>query len=492
MIVAAACGDDSGSSAGSDTSTGTTELATSSDTSSGVAPTTELGSEEGSTTAIGDATSSSDGTGTSSDGGSEDSSTGAPSFADPRGYTLIAPFQSRFTYLFDADGQEINAWESEVQVANSAYLLENGHLLRAGRDPTPAVELVSGAGGVIEEYDWDGNLVWQYEYTGPDIVAHHDIEVLPSGNVLVIAYEMFTADEAIQAGHDPSLVTGDGKWADHLVEIDRATGSIVWEWHVWDHLVQDFDPAVDNYGVVGDHPERIDINWPRPGDATRPDWTHINAVAYDAELDQIVLSPRSFSEIWIIDHSTTTQEAASHEGGDTGMGGDLLYRWGNPETWDAGDALDRQLFFQHDPHWLGAGAATPGNMIVFDNGDPTLRPWSRVIEIEPPVLPDGTYELDGGMFGPAAPVWSYESPDDFFAPFISGADRLSDGRTVVCDGPLGRIFEVTPRGDVPWEFTVPTSIFRAPRYEADHPAWNGLTEAQLAPKGPLVIELEPR
>lgn len=432
---------------------------------------------------------SSSGGSSSSEGG--DSTTGEPSHADPRGYTLVAPLESRYTYLVDADGMEINAWESATTPANSAYMLPQGHMMRVARDPNATVELISGAGGIVQEFDWQGNVVWQYEHVGPTIVGHHDIAPMPNGHVLIVAYEMHTADEAIAAGRDPAGLSPEGLWSDFIVEVDPATDQIVWEWHVWDHLVQDFDPLASNYDAVGDRPERIDVNWDRPGTSPRPDWTHVNAVAYDEGLDQIVVSPRTFSEIWIVDHSTTTAEAAGSTGGSAGRGGDLLYRWGNPATYEAGDpVLDRQLWYQHDPHWLPAGKPGAGNILVFDNGDPELRPWSRVLEITTPVQADGTYPLDGLAYEPLEPVLVYEDPATFFAPFISGADRLTDGRTVICDGPTGRIFEVSEAGDLEWELLLGTSVFRAERYEADHPAWDGLGEEDLAPKGPLVVAFD--
>ena len=67
-------------------------------------------------------------------------------------------------------------------------------------------------------------------------------------------------------------------------------------------------------------------------------------------LDQIVLSNHNLSEIWIIDHSTTTLEAASHSGGNSGKGGDLLYRWGNPQAYDQGTGADQLL--NHQQHVL--------------------------------------------------------------------------------------------------------------------------------------------
>ena len=118
---------------------------------------------------------------------------------------------------------------------------------------------------------------------------------------------------------------------DHVIEVEpngSSGGNIVWEWHVWAHLIQDYDPAKDNYGVVEDHPELIDINF--MAISAGKDLNHINAIDYNEEFDQILLTSAGQDEIWVIDHSTTTEESAGHTGGTSGKGGDLLYRWGNP------------------------------------------------------------------------------------------------------------------------------------------------------------------
>ena len=98
----------------------------------------------------------------------------------------------------------------------------------------------------------------------------------------------------------------------------------------------------------------------RKPQAAQPDWLHINSVAYNPDLDQIMLSVFEFSEIWIIDHGTTTAEAAGHEGGKYGKGGDLLYRWGNPRAYRAGTVKDQKLFGQHNAHWIPRGFPARG------------------------------------------------------------------------------------------------------------------------------------
>ena len=190
-----------------------------------------------------------------------------------------------------------------------------------------------------------------------------------------------------------------------------------------------------------------------------PDWTHVNAVDYNAELDQIVISVHEFSEFWIIDHGTTTAEAAGHTGGRRGKGGDLLYRWGNPRVYRAGTKADQTLFAQHNAQWIPRGLPGAGHLLVFNNGG--HRPdgnYSSVDELVPPVDGQGRYVLEPGKaYGPKKPVWSYSAPkkSDFYAFFISGAHRLPNGDTMICSGPNGTLFEVTPDKEIVWKYVNP-------------------------------------
>lgn len=425
------------------------------------------------------------------------------------GYTLFAPMTYDVTYLIDNDGNLIHSWITPGH-ATSAYLLEDGSLIRAavlGGNPT-----FSGGGrtGVIRRYDWDGNLTWEYVYSTPEHITHHDFEVLPDGNILMIAWELKTSAEAIAAGRDLALLEDGELFPDHVIEVHPTgptTGDIVWEWHVWDHLIQDFDNTKANYGVVADHPELVDVNY---FSSTRPaggedDWLHTNAIDYHEEFDQIVLSARNNGELWVIDHSTTTAEAAGHTGGDRGKGGDLLYRWGNPEAYDAGTAADHQLFQQHDVNWIDPGLPGSGHFLVFNNG--VGRPGgnaSSADEIIPPVDSNGDYALtSGSAYGPAAPTWTYTA--SIFSSSRSSAGRLPNGNTLICSCTHGTIFEVTAGGAQVWEYhnplngdgpleqgepvpgsssTLTNNLFRAYRYAPDYP---GLLGRDLTPLGPIEI-----
>ena len=167
-------------------------------------------------------------------------------------------------------------------------------------------------------------------YNSETYHQHHDIEPLPNGNILILGWELKTGEEAISKGRDPLLLEDGELWPEHIVEIepDGDGGNIVWEWHLWDHLIQDFDSSLVNYGVVSEHPELMNINYMGPGQNSsggKADWIHANSIDYNEELDQIIISSRALSEFWIIDHSTTKEEAASSSGGNAGMGGDILY-----------------------------------------------------------------------------------------------------------------------------------------------------------------------
>jgi hypothetical protein len=410
-----------------------------------------------------------------------------------QGYSLLSPLRSKTTYLLDMESRIVKTWETDCFPGNCAYLLANGNLFRPGQlmGEERAFGGGPGASGRIQEFTWDGELVWDFKFINDKQLAHHDSIKLPNGNILMIVWDKITEQDAIAAGRKPETVRDSYLLSDSLVEVKptgKTTGEIVWEWHLWDHVVQDFDRTKANYGNVAEHPELVDLNYGRdvigrfvaaPGGANQlqaigyvgattnrppgrpnPDWTHMNGVAYNPELDQIVVSVHTFSEIWIIDHSTTTAEAASHTGGRSGKGGDLLYRWGNPEAYRAGLAADRTLFSQHNAHWIPRGLPGEGHMLIFNNShEGKDGNYSTVDEIVLPVNSQGLYDREPGKpFGPKQAVWSYMAPKptDFFSSFISGCQRLPNGNTLICSGASGTVFEVTPQKEIVWKFLNPT------------------------------------
>ncbi len=421
------------------------------------------------------------------------------------GYTLFAPKHHTLIYLMDNQGRAVHSWKSEYEPGQSVYLLENGHLLHCCFTKNKGFTS-GGEGGRLEEFDWDGNLVWEFEYSNDEHLSHHDIKPLPNGNILMLAVEKKSLEECIKAGFDPRMMRDNQLFPEFFIEVQRTgpkTGKIVWEWHVWDHLIQDNDPTKANYGDVAAHPELVDVDC--NGRGIPAFWNHGNSIAYNAKLDQIVLSARGCNEIWVVDHSTTTEEAAGHTGGKSGKGGDLLYRWGNPAAYGRGTTEDRQLFQQHDAQWIPDGCPGAGHILIFNNG--MDRGYSTVVEIVPPMDERGNYIIaPGKAFGPDRPTWTYQAdnPTDFYSSEISGAHRLPNGNTLICAGVIGKFFEVTPAGETVWEYVNPVvrrgilaqgewpgldhrghswnAVFKIHRYPVDYPALAG---KDLTPTGPI-------
>jgi hypothetical protein len=420
-------------------------------------------------------------------------------------YTLFTPLTSKFTYLIDNKGRLIHTWRSTYSPGLSVYLLEDGSLLHSARVGNTTFS-AGGSGGRVERFDWDGNLLWSYQYSNTEHCQHHDAAPLPNGDVLLVAWEMKTQAEAIAAGRNPSLI-GEGKlWPDHIVEVNPSTDSIVWEWHVWDHLIQDYDSTKANYGDPAQHSELVDLNLVKPGNPHGPaDWLHVNSVAYNPEFDQIIISAHNFSEVWVIDHSTTTEQARGHTGGRQGMGGDLLYRWGNPSAYRAGDTSNQKFYGQHNAQWIQPGLSGAGHILVFSNGG--RRGYSSVDEFIPACDSTGQYPrpAPGTPFGPSAQCWVYYATPRtaFFSQNISGAQRLPNGHTRICEGDDGTFFEVTHDSQVVWRYVNPATdstrlyqgdtlpvgpggkqnnTFRAPCYAPDYP---GLVGKDLTPGYPL-------
>ena len=453
----------------------------------------------------------------------------APATAVLPGFLFIAPVKSRFSYLLDTQGKELHRWESAYFPGTNTELLDDGSILRCARVVNSPGLSAGGQGGRLQRIGWNGALLWDYEFATEQYLHHHDAALMPNGNVLLLAWERKLAAEASARGRDPELLPGEIFWPDWIAEVrplPPTGGEIVWEWHAWDHIVQDYDPAKAGYGKPAEHPELIDMNgdrfWrtksaeeqaaeaehlvalgyaagtpdprsegqagapPAGSFAAEPDWMHANSIAYHSGLDLIVISVRRFNEAWVIDHSTTSAEAASHAGGRHGRGGDVLYRWGNPRAHGAGGREDQLLFFQHHVSWIPQGMPGAGNFLCFNNGED--RPdgtYSTIEEWRMPIAPSGRI-----LAGPDQTLWRYvgQPKEKFYSSFLSGAQRLPNGSTFITEGETGRLLEVAQDGKLLWQWQNPfggeegqtavsgrsarapkKALFRAYKIPLDHP-----------------------
>lgn len=384
------------------------------------------------------------------------------------GYNLLFPQFHPNAYLLNQCGEVVQVWEdsSNIRPGNISYLLQNGNLLMTKVDENVSEDPIwaGGGGEFIEIRSWDNELLWQYSLSDSTARLHHDVEPMPNGNILAIAWEYVPLSEVVEAGRNTFNLKKNFLWPDMILEIqpniyDTSNPyEIVWEWHSWDHLIQDFDSSKSNFGIIKDHPERINVNYDNTEGSA--DWLHMNSIYYNEDLDHILLSVPTFNEIWMIDHSTTTEEAASHVGGNTGKGGDLIYRWGNPRAYHKGDSTDQKLFFQHDAHWieseLSGNDPDVGKVLLFNN---QVNDSTSTVNILLPEWDEENkeYLMLNGVYLPSAFDWTYTPNNtwDMYSRFVSSAQRLPNGNTLICAGNRGRNFEITSNGEVVWEYKTP-------------------------------------
>ena len=402
------------------------------------------------------------------------------------GYTLLtSAFHNRF-YLIDNEGRQAYQWDHPGALGK---LLDTGNLL------------VGHTRNHVSEINADDT----YAYNYPDSGYHHDVVKLSNGNFLYIDSDYYTVEEAVAAGANPACLDENGLEVDSIIEIQPSgtdDGTVVWQWNVWDHLIQDHDSTKDNYGTIADHPELIDINYglcqvhagSNPFLKNPHHLTHLNSIDYNATLNQILITSRHFSEAWVIDHSTTTTQAATNSGGNSGVGGNLLYRFGNPRTHQHGNKGDQKLFFPHNAYWIASGLPGAGNIMIYNNGHEHpgfMRNYASVDELAFPSS-GHTYLRAGNRFMLPTLVWTHRLADPTW--IMSNAQRLPNGNTLITEGNHARISEVTKDGSVVWHYISPlarsietlpeggspsdpsdTWTYRAYKYASNHPGISALT-----------------
>lgn len=404
--------------------------------------------------------------------------------------TLISPNASKTTYLIDICGRVVNQWESDYSPGLANYLDQDGNLYRAGRVLSPVFN-GGGLGGIIEKYNWEGELLWQLDLSNDSLHQHHDFSVLPNGNILAICWEYVSAEAAIQQGRNPDIV-GNGIWPTLVLEMTyegNNTFNKVWEWRAWDHIIQSFDQSLPNFGISSVNRRKIDLNLINNKLPNYEDWLHMNSIDYNSELDQILLSSRNLSEVYIIDHGTTITESQGSVGGKRGHGGDLLYRFGNKNNFLSGDENEKILSNQHDANWIEEGHPGMGNIILFNNNPSLENGFSEVLEFDFESI-DGDYNISSSETYESKKVWSYNSDatEDLYSAGMSGCQRLINGNTLIISGVDGILIETQDNQNMDWRYVVPVNS-SGPISQFDEPFGNSIFKARSYPKSFFNFEL---
>jgi hypothetical protein len=332
------------------------------------------------------------------------------------GFTLFAPFSNTNKTVYLIDLQGNVIHSWDMPYPPFyGYLTDRGTLFCNGKIPNPSY--VGRAPYMCgAALEADWKGQVLWEVHHPDHT--HDGIRLRNGNVLLICKKPLPDPivPQVRGGRSGTEIDNSKMIGDYLVEM-TTDGKTVWEWQSWEHL----DPVADGITAVQDN---------------REVWTLANGVSEMPD-GNILLSFRHISTVVMIDRRT----------------GEIYWKLSAPP-----------LSGQHAPTIL-----PNGHILLFDNGPHRLDNaflFSRVLEIDP-----ATKDI----------VWKYQETrvTNFFSPFISNAQRLPNGNTLINEGWFGRFFEVTPEGAVVWEYVNPyfggspqpqeqtNQVFRAYRYTAE-------------------------
>lgn len=369
-------------------------------------------------------------------------------------YILVNDANSNRVYLIDKNANLLFEWPLGNNIGNDVFLLPDNRLLAILEADTPLITY-GGKGGKIQFINKDGSIDWNFDYSTEDYITHHDVELLPNGNVIALVWERMPVQEAIENGsvHNRDLYT------EAIIEIDPKTDQIVWEWHSWDHLVQDFDDTKENFGIISDNPQLINFNYTQQQEDG--DIMHSNGIAYDEVNDLIFMSVNFYHEVWVIDHSTNKSEAASSSGGNYQKGGDLVYRFGNPTAYN-NSMGDRLFYNNHFPNLIDTEVSGQKNMLIFVNNMNNTE-QSVVYELKFPNI----FELLPNTNNEPEIVWSFTDPE-LYSPKVSGAVTLPNGNRLITEGDFG-FWEVTADGEVVWKLRSEGFFWRGYHYNKDAP-----------------------
>jgi hypothetical protein len=420
-----------------------------------------------------------------------------------------------------------------------------------------------------------------------DYYEHHGYKkiynkTLQKYTYLLLVNKNMTPAECYQAGANPAYSTApggpftDAVKSDVVTEIDPDTGKVVWEWAFWDHLIQNYDSRKDNWysniatkyyngNIEEAFYRRLDVNaqlYQQGAHGPIPDWQHLNAVDYNAERGEIMISSRHTSEIYVIDHDRTFDPKDPYTLAASPLG-DFMWRFGSPHNYASAEQLSvagikekapkptlldaqyGQMWGQHDSQWIQRGLPGAGQILVFDNGNgrPASAAFSAVLQINP-YDNNGNYirELSAGYLANLALLpnigpnqqnvglpngrnalrpsklitWSFVANDgmSMFSAYVSGAQRLPNGNTLITVSDHNKYIEVTEKGQLVSEYINPKTtsgfitntlfdgkaepyynlwadnvwVTKFRRYPVTHPAFIGKI---IEPQGPITNRIDP-
>lgn len=368
--------------------------------------------------------------------------------------TLIAPQNSTTVTLLDTASTVIKTWTGLTgQTAYSSYLMPGGYLWRTVKTTNGSFS-GGGLAGRVQKVDWNGNIVFDYTVSSTTEISHHDICPMPNGNVLLIVYVKKTAAQMTAAGAS----SASARQLEKVIELHptgTTTATIVWQWEVYDHLVQNTNASAANYqSSIVNNPQLLNVNL-----NVATDWMHMNGIDYNATLDQIAVSSHNLNEIYIIDHSTTTAQAATHSGGNGGKGGDFLYRWGNPANYGA---TGTKIFnVVHDAHWVPADCPRGGWLGGFNNQG--VSNTASAVDLFQPPLSGYNYTLTTGQaYTPS--TYGYRHAVNGYSSNMGNSQQLPNGNMLICVATAAKVYEIDANNNQLWVYQGTGSIPQASRY----------------------------
>lgn len=256
------------------------------------------------------------------------------------GIILVSPLTGQQTHLINFDGETVHTWEHDTSPRAGTYLMENGNLIRMEHMQDNFFAGGRGGSGQISEYTWDGDLVWRYVLNDKNNLLHHDFDILPNGNILAIAWEkVFLDDLGINTLDDNFSEIENELWMDRIIEIDKNSQQIVWEWRVQDNIYQNKDKS--NAFYEQESGNKLDIT--TEGDPTiKHDWNHSNSLDFNPETGEIAMSARGQNQVWIIDYDPANTQSKS----------------------PIKQIISGDLLMQHDARWIDSNTIS-----LFNNGN---------------------------------------------------------------------------------------------------------------------------